>query len=182
MKVKIQDKEALYALPLSCLRSYLKSRGWRDDGPWGGGRATLYLKEHDGQTLDILLPARDTMDGYARSMAEAVSTLSSVEDRSELDVYYDIIDEDNQPRLDESITAHVVGLERDPEEFDGRATILYVQDGRPLRVKVKFAQPVYGVVIKAFDQRVPISVDGDIYRSGESYELRRPHNLSLLTE
>ncbi len=375
MRVEIQDKKALSALPLSSLRSYLNSHGWLDDGSWGGGRATLYLKERNRQTLDILVPVRDTVADYARSMAEAVSTLADDEDRSQLDVYYDLLgagadtirlrstngmsgevlslrqsalllndaydmvaasaraaekpkptyrgpmssrvreyldsvrplpaphrgydltlhsnvpagigthldmgDEfmppfprqvtlklaealehseaalseavareslepftqavahgvnsnlcesvaelarkgegieinlswadvrpstvpdpsftfskhsadilseaasnfrRNEPFLDESIIAYVVRLEREPEEFDGRATILYVRDERALRLKVEFEQTAYSAVIKAFDQRVPISVDGDIYRSGGSYELRRPHNLSLLTE
>ena len=85
----------------------------------------------------------------------------------------------NEPSLDESLIAQVVRLEREPEEFDGRATIIYVVEGRPIRIWVEFEEKNYDIVIRAFQQREPISVDGDIYRIGNSYELRNPRNLSL---
>ena len=88
----------------------------------------------------------------------------------------------NEPSLDESLIAQVVKLEREPEEFDGRATILYVMEGRPIRMRVKFEEETYEIVIRAFQQREPISVDGDIYRVGNAYELRNPRNLLLASE
>ena len=90
MLVQIRDREALSSLSLLSLRSYLNSRGWIDDGPWGGGRAVRYVKEHAGQTWDILVPVRDTAVGYAEGMAQAVKVLSEVEERSQLDVFYDL--------------------------------------------------------------------------------------------
>ena len=78
--------------------------------------------------------------------------------------------------------AQVVRLEREPEEFDGRARILYVREGRPIRIEVEFEEETYGTVIRAFEQREPISVDGDIYRVGNVYELRNPRNLSFAAE
>ena len=88
----------------------------------------------------------------------------------------------NEPSLDESLIAQVVRLEREPEEFDGRATILYVLEGRPIRISVEFEEATYEIVIRAFQQREPINVDGDIYRVGKAYELRNPRNLSLASE
>ena len=90
MKVQIRDREALSSLLLSSLRAYLKSHGWSDDGPWGGGRATMYLKEHEGCTRDILVPVQEAIGDYAESMAEIVAILAEVEERSQLDVFYDL--------------------------------------------------------------------------------------------
>ena len=86
----------------------------------------------------------------------------------------------NEPVLDESVIAQVVALAREPQDFDGRATILYVQDGHPIRMHVNFEEASYTTVIRAFENRNPISLDGDIYRVGGSYELRNPRNLSLV--
>ena len=86
----------------------------------------------------------------------------------------------NEPFLDETVVAWVVKLEREPEEFDGRAAISCVRDGKPLRMNVQFEETSYNQVINAFKERRPISVDGDIYRAGNGYELRRPRNLSLI--
>ena len=88
----------------------------------------------------------------------------------------------DEPLLNESVIAQVVALAREPEEFDGRATILYVQDGHPIRMHVEFDESSYTAVIRAFENRHPLSVDGDIYRVGGGYELRNPRNLSLLSE
>ena len=86
----------------------------------------------------------------------------------------------NEPVLDESVIAQVVALAREPREFDGHATILYVQDGHPIRMHVQFEESTYTTVIRAFENRNPISLDGDIYRAGGSYELRNPRNLSFV--
>ena len=374
MKVQIQDAEALSSLSLVSLRSYLKSHGWRDGGDWGGGRATLYLKEHDGETYDILVPMRDTVADYARGMADAVSAISTVEERSQLEVFHDLksvgtdvirvcslnglskgilslqksanllgnsysmlsaaaraaehpraayrgkVSSDvsgyldqvqplqdyfegykltlhspvpirfastddmfgeefdlpfarsvvyrlcealtetgnaisnafvndmldgfddavsygvnanlcdavasladggqgvsidvswaqlrpdskgvkssfkfskdsvdvlkdaavslrrKEPLFDESIVAHVVKLEREPSEFDGHATILYVQDDQPLRIDVQFERKDYDLVIDAFKGHKTVRLQGDIHRAGQGYQLRNQRNLAL---
>ena len=378
MIVQIRDRDALASIPLVSLRAYLNSHGWTDVGIWGERPITVFAKEHEGRTWEILVPHRDTIGGYAENMAESVAVLAEVEKRSQLDVFYELVvtggdairvhsangkareslslrqsasmlndtyrmleagaraaekpraiyrgklsadvadyldsvhplpgysqgydltlyspvpagfdrQEDlgddfhapfsrlvtitlaqglryssealervvsndtlepfreavdagvsanlcdavaelarkgdgveiglswagvrppsvqqtpaptfrfsqhsadilseaarsfrrNEPSLDESLIAQVVRLEREPEEFDGRATILYVMEGRPIRIRVEFEEETYEIVIRAFQQREPISVDGDIYRVGNTYELRNPRNLSLASE
>ena len=378
MIVQIRDRPALSSLSITSLRAYLDSKDWSNQGRWGERPATIFAKEQDGSTWEIIVPHRDTVAGYAEGMAEAVAVLSAVEERSQLDVFHDlsstgadlirvrsangaakkplslrqsasflsdayemmaaaarsaertratyrgplsadvaefldqvrplpgyyggyeltlhspvpaeleaqmdmgdefhapfsrratlrltealehssaaiadVVDDDplqsfrravphgvsanlcdavaelarkgdgveigvswagvrppsvqqapartfrfsqhsadilaeaarsfrrNEPSLDESLVAQVVRLEREPEEFDGKATILYIWEDRPTRIRVEFAEETYQTVILAFQQREPISVDGDIYRVGNAYELRNPRNLSLASE
>ena len=89
MKVEIRDREALSSLSLLSLRTYLKSRGWVDEGEWGK-RATIYSTENEGKRWEYLCPLRDTVVDYAECMAEAVEILAKVEERSELDVFHDL--------------------------------------------------------------------------------------------
>ncbi len=375
MLVQIQDRTALSSLSIVSLKAYLNSRGWNDAGPWGERPATVYNKEHDGRIWEILLPTRDTVADYAESMAESVAVLAVVEERSQLDVFYDIsaagadvirvrsangkareslslrqsaemlndaykmleagarsaekpraiyrgklsadvaeyldsvrplpgysqgyaltlhspvpVGLDRQgdfgddfrapfPRLvtaklaqglrhtsaavervvasdtlqpfreavdsgvsanlcdsvaelakkgegvaidltwagvrpsnvpdshfqfssasadilveaaksfrlrepsyDEQIIGHVVRLERGPDEFDGRATIVSVWDERLTRMNVEFEQSVYDIVISAFKDQTPVSLDGDVHPLGRGYELRNPRNLSVSSE
>ena len=91
MKVQIRDKPLLSSISIASLRSYLESREWMDDGPWGGGRATLYVKESAGRSWDILVPTSDTVGDYASGMADALAALADVEDRSQLDVFQDLM-------------------------------------------------------------------------------------------
>ena len=371
MIVQIRDREALKSISIVSLRAYLSSRGWTDAGGWGERPITVFAKEHEGRTWEILVPHRDTIGGYTENMAESVAVLAQVEQRSQLDVYSDlsasgadvirmrsangmtkeplslrqsatlfndamsmitsaaraverpqatyrgplssdvtefldnvrplpghhqgyeltlhspvpagfetqtdmgddyfapfprratlklsealthsseaicgaVIDDPlasfrqavshgvsanlcdalanlakkgegieidlfwapvrpstigehrfqfsefsadilteaassfrrNEPQFDETVVAQVVALAREPREFDGRATILYVQDGRPIRLNVQFEELSYTTVIRAFENRNPISLDGDIYRTGSGYELRNPRNLT----
>ena len=90
MIVQIRDRAALSSLSIVNLRSYLASRGWSNEGPWGSRPATIYAKEHGGRNCEILVPTRDTVADFAESMAESVAVLAEVEERSQLDIYYDL--------------------------------------------------------------------------------------------
>ena len=84
----------------------------------------------------------------------------------------------NEPSPAELITGHIAKLERDqPDEFDGRATILSVRDDRLVRIQVEFAEPDFIKVIQAFRDLSRISVIGDVYREGNAFVLRNPRNL-----
>ncbi|MXZ24681.1 MAG: hypothetical protein F4Y80_07385 [Caldilineaceae bacterium SB0665_bin_21] len=91
MNVQIRDRSALLSLSITSLRAYLHSRNWEALGQWGQRPATVYAKEHDGRTWEIIVPHRDTIGGYAAGMAEAVAVLAVVEDRSQLDVFHDLV-------------------------------------------------------------------------------------------
>ncbi len=89
MLVQIRDRAALSSLPSTNLRHYLKIHGWKDAGQWGK-RATIYTKKYGGRYWEILIPLSDTVADYAESMAESIAILATVEDRSQLDVFYDV--------------------------------------------------------------------------------------------
>ena len=91
MLVQIRDRAALSSLSVVSLRFYLNSHGWNNEGPWGKRPATIYTKEHGGRSWEVLVPARDTIADYAENMAEAISILAIVEERSQLDVFYDLM-------------------------------------------------------------------------------------------
>ena len=90
MKVQIRDREALGSLTSATLRAYLEAHGWTDAGHWGERPVAIYCKEQDGRKCEVLVPLRDTASDYAEFMAEAVTALADVEDRSQLDVFNDL--------------------------------------------------------------------------------------------
>ncbi len=90
MLVQIRDRAALSSLSSTSLRHYLKNHGWKDAGRWGK-RATIHTKKYGGRNWEILIPISDAVADYAESMAESIAILSTVEERSQLDVFYDIL-------------------------------------------------------------------------------------------
>ena len=91
MIAQIRDRDAPLHLATSSLRAYLDAREWRNEGPWGEPAATIFAKEHDGQTWKIIVPHLDTVAGHVEGMAAAaVAVLAAVEGRSQPEVYDDL--------------------------------------------------------------------------------------------
>ena len=374
MLVQIQDRKALSSLSLGALRAYLNARGWKDEGLWGSRPASIFTTDGGEANLEILVPTRDTVADYAEAMAEAVTVLAVHEDRSQIDVFYDLqgaksdvvrlrssnglanerlslsqsaelysnaykllaasaraaerpqpayrgrpstkvedflnkvlplpgqggydltlhsplaadiggqadmgdeyhvpfsrqvtyklaealacttsaiedalvkdtldtfkthvnkgvsanlcasvselatrgqgvtIDlgwagvrpsglpdshfpfsvdsaevllqasqslSRTEPSMDEQIEAQIVKLEREPDEFDGRATLVSTWGGQTIRAAVQFEQSVYETVISAFRDQSYVTLLGDLYPVGKGYELRNPRNLLMISE
>ena len=89
IRVQIRDQEALASLTPENLRAYLESQGWGNDRPWGQW-GTILSKEQRGKLWEIVIPLRDGGYGYAEFMGLMVATLADAEDRSQLDVFYDL--------------------------------------------------------------------------------------------
>ena len=90
MKVQIRDKEAMESLGIANLRAYLEAHGWGDERPWGTW-ATIFSKEERSKIWEVAVPNEAGGLLYAESVAEVISTLAEAEDRSQLDVYYDLL-------------------------------------------------------------------------------------------
>ena len=89
MKVQIRDRDALESLTPTNVRAYLESHGWTDTRPWGKW-AVIHSKERNGKLWEISVPLKEGGGAYAEFMAMAVNTLAEAEDRSQLDVFYDL--------------------------------------------------------------------------------------------
>ena len=90
MNVQIHDREALSSIPIENLRTYLASAGCQIRGQWGERPAAIFARESRARTWEITVPYNDAVAGYAEGMAEAVKVLSTVEERSQLDVLHDL--------------------------------------------------------------------------------------------
>ena len=91
MDAKITDSVALRRITPAMMRAYLQTQGWTQQEIWQG-RIVVWSKEQgDEEVREILAPLREHSDVYAMRMSEAVTTISEIEERSQLDVYYDLI-------------------------------------------------------------------------------------------
>ena len=90
MIVQMRDRVALSSVSIASMRAYLGSRGWTDQGVWGKRPISVFAKELHGKTWEVLVPHRDTLGGYAENIAESIAVLAAVEERSELEVFFDL--------------------------------------------------------------------------------------------
>ena len=90
MQVLIKDSTALRRISPAMLRAYLESNGWTQQEIQPSGSA-VWVLENNGEVVEILVSAQEWSYRYAVRIAEAVTVLSEVEERSQLDVYYDLL-------------------------------------------------------------------------------------------
>ena len=90
MDVKITDAVSLRRISPTMMRAYLQMQGWTQEEIWHG-RIVVWSNAQDEEVREILVPLREQSDVYAMRMSEAMATLSEVEERSQLYIYYDLL-------------------------------------------------------------------------------------------
>ena len=80
------------------------------------------------------------------------------------------------------IEGFVIKLDRPIEQFDGCATLRIYLEGKTRSVKVSFSEPVYQMVIRAFQDKSAISLLGDLVQQNQRWEIRNPRDLKIVDD
>jgi hypothetical protein len=89
---------------------------------------------------------------------------------------------EREPQSDITIEGIVVGLDRKPEEFDGKAKIWGVVDGRVKTISAEFMHLDYKKVVNAHDQKLRVRVNGDLVKRGGVQILEKARNLVVFRD
>lgn len=113
MKVDIRDVQAVQAIRPVDAALYLRGRGWM--APYApAARAVTWHATLDGEDYEVLLPLDIELGDYALRMGDLLATLAAFENRSQLEVYRDLL----------TITSDVIRIRiADPELEDGTLPI-----------------------------------------------------------
>ncbi|MDD9995868.1 MAG: hypothetical protein OXS35_09055 [Dehalococcoidia bacterium] len=90
MDVLITDAGALRRVTPALLSTYLSIHGWERLETWKE-RIGVWSLEGETGAVEVLIPLREQSDTYAVRISEVVATLAQVEERSQLDLYYDLM-------------------------------------------------------------------------------------------
>ena len=88
----------------------------------------------------------------------------------------------SEPLTDTRINGFVIALDRSVDQFDGNATLVLLISEKPRRVRVHFEQDAYQQVIRAFQEKLALSLLGDIFPVGQRWEIRNPRELRVLDD
>jgi hypothetical protein len=100
IKVTIKDKDALINIPLDKFKTYLTKKGWAKKDDYNrmlANGSSMLVAELWTQGVwpkvssVIVLPTKQTFTDYAARMSENLMTLERTENRSQLEIYADII-------------------------------------------------------------------------------------------
>ena len=90
MDVQITDSAALRRVSPTALSAYLETQGWVRQDIWRN-RTVVWSHTQNEQVNELLAPLREQSDAYAVRISEVVALLGQLEERSQLDVYYDLM-------------------------------------------------------------------------------------------
>ena len=90
MDVLITDSGALRRVTPALMGTYLNVQGWVRQETWKD-RIVVWSMETEDRLTELLVPLREQSDAYAVRIAEGVAVLAQLEERSQLDVYYDLM-------------------------------------------------------------------------------------------
>ena len=90
MNVQIIDSSALRRVSPKVLGGYLEAQGWERQETWRN-RIVVWSKTTVDYVAELLVPLREQSDAYTVRISEALGTLARIEDRSQLDVYHDLM-------------------------------------------------------------------------------------------
>ncbi|MGK7928682.1 MAG: hypothetical protein AB4290_26175 [Spirulina sp.] len=152
------------------------TRGWREQNRIPD-RLSIWTREtfaEDG--LKIQLPLDREFDDYSLRMSEIMEILEKTEQQSQLDIIRELITAiDNITIQGMVIQLHSPNRDR----LSGEISILGVVVNKLYKIKTELFDRDYILAIKAYQERLPISCQGDLVRENGIFILKNPDCLTL---
>jgi hypothetical protein len=176
MKLTVQDNEILKTIEPQKLRDYLQAHGWYEDRPFLDN-ATIWLKQDaDRGEFEILLPLRQNLGDYIPRIREAIETLEVAENLSISDILSKLSTTANNITI-QGVVMQIHTPKSDP--LSGEVTLLGVIDNKLRKIKTELFNHNYVFAIKAYQERLPLVVTGDLIKEKNDFILKNTHNLTL---
>lgn len=109
MKVSIQDKDALAAVPPAALSAYARAAGWIREEPYGD-HSDVYVH---GEAPEIIIPRTDRLGDYVNVVSRLIEIFAEAAETDELSLYRDLVTADRD----------VVRVRTAPEGANGSVTL-----------------------------------------------------------
>jgi hypothetical protein len=90
MMTTIRDPRALHSIRPLDLRTYLEGKSWVLKAAASDFGAAWVLRRPGAKTVEVLVPATTEIDDYATRISDLLSTLESVERRSQTEILVDV--------------------------------------------------------------------------------------------
>ncbi len=125
---------------------------------------------------EILLPNRENLGDYVSRISEAVETLALVENRSQLEIIGELIS--NYPNI--TIQGVVIQIaEPNGDILSGDITLLGIVVDKLRPIMTSLIDHEYIRAIKAYAERLPVLLTGDLIREDGKFILKNPRHFRL---
>jgi hypothetical protein len=176
MNLTVQDNEILKRIEPQQLRDYLQAHGWYEDRPFLDN-AIIWLKQDtDRGEFEILLPLRQNLRDYIPRIREAIETLEIAENLSQAEILSQLFTTAHNITI-QGVVMQIHTPKTDP--LSGEITLLGVIANKLRKIKTELFNHDYIFAIKAYQERLPLVVTGDLIKEKNDFILKNPHNLTL---
>ncbi len=176
MRAIVSDNDVLKSIEPSQVATYLHTSGWHQVTCVPNRVSSWTRNTFSEDRLKIYLPLDPEFEDYSRRMSEIMETLEKAENRSQLDILSELIT--TAPNI--NIEGLVIRVNEHTTDGLGGAIILVgVVVDRLRRIKTVLDNNDYLLAVKAYQERSPLLVRGDLIKENNDFVLKNPQNVTL---
>ena len=176
MKVTVRDSSVLKTVEPHILETYLRTAGWRETARILDDAAGVWRLKKDGfHEFEILLPLKPDWVDYAARISDALKTLESVENRSQIEILGELITKTNNIKI-QGLVTHV---EKHNQKMSGQVTLFGIVFDKLRKINVLLADDEYVLAIIAYQERLPILCLGDLVKVDKVFTLQNLQKFEL---
>lgn len=176
MIITIRDPNILSNIEPAQVAKYLQRQGWQkisDDQV-----VSIWNRFKDNQEkFEILLPLQPEISGFSLRIYELLQTLEIVEERSQLNIINDLVTKLTNHTFQGIITRIYPNTD---QSLAGKVLVLGVINNQLQPVFIELLDYRYILAIKAYQDHLPIILEGDLIKSNQNWIITRLDQLNLM--
>ena len=173
MKAIVCDADILSNLNPTNVAAYLQAKGWHLQNKIPN-KVSVWNWETEKDKFKIYLPLDSEFDDFPRRMSDLITTLETVEKRSQLDILSELITAVQNAFIQGVVISISQQIER-----ESKATILGVVVDKLKKINIEVRDSDRSLIIKAYQKRLPIICQGDLIKEGDRFILNNPQKFAL---
>ena len=176
MRAIVSDSDVLKSIEPSQVAAYLHSSGWHQVTCVPNRVSSWTRNTFSEDHLKIYLPLDPEFEDYSRRMSEIMETLEKAENRSQLDILSELIT--TAPNIIiQGLVTHVNA--HDIDSKNGEITLVGIVVDKLRKIKIALDTNNYLLAVKAYQERSPLVIQGDLIKEDDNFVLKNPRNLTL---
>lgn len=177
MIITIRDPNILSNIEPAQVTKYLQQQGWQKISDDQVVSIWNYVKDNQ-EKFEILLPLQPEISGFSLRIYELLQTLEIVEQRSQLNIINDLVTKLTNHTLQGIITKIYPNTD---QSLAGKLLVLGVINNQLQPIFMELLDYRYILAIKAYQDHLPIILQGDLIKSDHNWLITRLDQLNLMS-
>jgi hypothetical protein len=176
MRAIVSDSGVLKSIQPGQVAAYLHSSGWYERTCVPNRVSSWTRNTFSEDKLKIYLPLDPDFEDYSRRISEIMEILEKAENRSQLDILSELIT--TAPNI--SIQGLPIQINvPNADKLGGEIIFIGVVVDKLRKIKTVLSNNDYLLAVKAYQERLPLVIQGDLIKEDSDFVLKNPRNVTL---